>query len=84
VGDTFEEDAASRFGDIGAISRDFKVDGLILYVYRYCDPFGFEVPARKAYLDFLKIPVLYLEDDYSGATLGRLRTRIQAFFEMIG
>jgi len=84
VGETFEEDSASRFGDIGTISRDYKVDGLILYVYRYCDPFGFEVPARKAYLDSLKIPVLYLEDDYSGATIGRLRTRIQAFFEMIG
>ena len=28
--------------------------------------------------------VLYLEDEYSIGTIGRLRTRIQAFLEMIG
>ncbi len=84
VGDTFQEDAESRYGDIGSLSKEFKVDGVILYVYKYCDPFGFEVPARKAYLDSIKMPVLYLEDEYSAGTIGRLRTRIQAFLEMIG
>jgi len=80
---TYEKDLASRFGDIGSLSKQFKVDGVILYVYKYCDPFGFEVPARKAYLDSLNIPVLYLEDEYSAGTIGRLRTRIQAFLEVI-
>ncbi|UCE34812.1 MAG: 2-hydroxyacyl-CoA dehydratase, partial [Deltaproteobacteria bacterium] len=79
----YEKDLASRFGNIGSLSETFKVDGVILYVYKYCDPFGFEVPARKAYLDSLNIPVLYLEDEYSAGTIGRLRTRIQAFLEMI-
>ena len=84
VGETYQEDLVSRFGDIGSLSKEFTVDGVILYIYKYCDPFGFEVPARKAYLDSLKIPVLYLEDEYSAGTIGRLRTRIQAFLEMIG
>ena len=84
VGETYEEDVGSRFGDIGSLIKEFKVDGVILYIYKYCDPFGFEVPARKAYLDSLKIPVLYLEDEYSAGTISRLRTRIQAFLEMIG
>jgi len=79
----YEKYLASRFGDIASLSEKFKVDGVILYVYKYCDPFGFEVPARKAYLDSLNIPVLYLEDEYSAGTIGRLRTRIQAFLEMI-
>jgi benzoyl-CoA reductase subunit C len=83
-GDTYEKDLESRFGDMGSLIKEFKVDGVILYVYKYCDPFGFEVPARKAYLDLLKTPVLYLEDEYSAGTIGRLRTRIQAFLEMIG
>lgn len=81
---TFEGDIAYRFGDIGAYAKEFKVDGAILYVYRYCDPFGFEVPARKAYYQSLQIPLLHLEDIYSAGTLGQLRTRIQAFLEMIG
>jgi benzoyl-CoA reductase subunit C len=80
---TFEEDIASRFGDIGAYAKEFKVDGAILYVYKYCDPFGFEVPARKAYYKSLDIPLLYLEDLYSEGTIGQVRTRVQAFLEMI-
>jgi benzoyl-CoA reductase/2-hydroxyglutaryl-CoA dehydratase subunit BcrC/BadD/HgdB len=82
--DTFEGDIASRFGDIGTYTKEFKVDGAILYVYKYCDPFGFEVPARKAYYRSINVPLLHLEDVYSSGTVGQLRTRIQAFLEIIG
>ncbi len=81
---TFEGDIASRFGDIGAYAKEFRVDGAILYLYKYCDPFGFEVPARKAYYKSINVPLLPLEDVYSAGTLSQLRTRIQAFLEMIG
>ncbi len=81
---TFEGDIANRFGDIGAYAKAFKVQGAILYVYKYCDPFGFEVPARKAYYQSIQVPLLHLEDIYSAGTMGQLRTRIQAFLEMIG
>ena len=81
---TFEGDMATRFGDIGAYAKEFNVDGAILYVYKYCDPFGFEVPARKAYYQSIHVPLLHLEDVYSAGTMGQLRTRIQAFLEMIG
>jgi bcr-type benzoyl-CoA reductase subunit C len=80
---TFQGDMASRFGDIGAYAKEFKVNGAILYVYKYCDPFGFEVPARKAYYQSISVPLLHLEDVYSAGTMGQLRTRIQAFLEMI-
>ena len=81
---TYEEYLERRFGHIGHAIKDFKVDGVILYVYKYCDPFGFEVPAMKSYIESKGAPVLYLEDEYSMSTIGRLRTRIQAFLEMIG
>ena len=81
---TFEGDIASRFGDIGAYAKEFNVDGAILYIYKYCDPFGFEVPARKAYYKSINVPLLHLEDVYSAGTIGQLRTRVQAFLEMIG
>ena len=80
---TFKGDSAFRFGDIGTYAKEFKVDGAILYVYKYCDPFGFEVPARKAYYESIDVPVLYLEDVYSAGTIGQLKTRVQAFLEMI-
>ncbi len=81
---TFEGDISTRFGDIGAYAKEFKVKGAILYVYKYCDPFGFEVPARKAYYKSINVPLLPLEDVYSAGTMSQLRTRIQAFLEMIG
>ena len=81
---TFEGDIANRFDDIGRYAKAFHVDGAILYVYRYCDPFGFEVPARKAYYESIDVPLLCLEDEYSAGTIGQLKTRIQAFLEMIG
>jgi len=80
---TYQEYLEKRFGHIGRAIKDFKVDGVILYIYKYCDPFGFEVPAMKSYIESLGTPVLYLEDEYSMSTIARLRTRIQAFLEMI-
>ncbi|MFH0726616.1 MAG: 2-hydroxyacyl-CoA dehydratase family protein [Pseudomonadota bacterium] len=80
---SFQGDIADRFGDIGAHAKAFTVDGAILYVLKFCDPFGFEVPARKAYYESIQVPVLYVEDQYSTGTEGQLRTRVQAFLEMI-
>lgn len=82
-GGSLADDLEARFGDIGRIAREFKVDGVILYMFKYCDPFGFEIPARKAYVESLGLPVLYIEDEYSAGTTGSLRTRIQAFLEVI-
>ncbi len=79
----YEEYLEDRFGHIGRFVKDYSVDGVVLYIYQYCDPFGFEVPVMKSYIESLGIPVLYLEDDYSMSTIARLRTRIQAFLEMI-
>ncbi|NWF77780.1 MAG: 2-hydroxyacyl-CoA dehydratase [Chloroflexi bacterium] len=81
---SYHEYLEQRFGHIGRSIRDFKVDGVVLYIYKYCDPYGFDVPAMKSYIESKGIPVLYLEDEYSMSTIGRLRTRIQAFLELLG
>jgi hypothetical protein len=79
----YEDAFTERFGQIGRSIREAKVDGVILYIYRYCDPFGFEVSQIKGYIERIGKPILYLEDDYSMSSLGRLRTRIQAFLELM-
>jgi benzoyl-CoA reductase subunit C len=81
---SYPEYIEERFGHIARSIKDFKVDGVVLYIYKYCDPFGFEVPQMKSYIESTGIPVLYLEDEYSMSTIGRLRTRIQAFLELLG
>jgi benzoyl-CoA reductase subunit C len=78
-----QEYTEERFGHIGRAIKDFGVDGVVLYIYKYCDPFGFEVPEMKSYIESMGTPVLYLEDEYSMSSIGRLRTRIQAFLELL-
>ncbi len=80
---SYEESLEARFGHIGRAIEDYRVDGVVLYIYKYCDPFGFEVPALRSYLEARDAPVLYLEDEYSMATIARLRTRVQAFLEVL-
>jgi benzoyl-CoA reductase subunit C len=81
---TYEEYLEDRFGHIGNFIKEFKVEGVILYIYKYCDPFGFEIPALKSYIESKNTPVLYIEDQYSTSAIARLRTRIQAFLEILG
>jgi bzd-type benzoyl-CoA reductase N subunit len=80
---TYEESIEHRFGHIGKAIKEYGVEGVVLYLYKYCDPYGFEVPALKSYLSTLDVPVLYLEDEYTLSSIGRLKTRIQAFLEVI-
>lgn len=79
----YQDDLELRFGDIRGFAGDFEADGAIIYHYKYCDPFGFEIHARRTFFDSLEIPSLYLEDEYSSGTIGQLKTRIQAFVEML-
>jgi bzd-type benzoyl-CoA reductase N subunit len=82
-GNTYGENLEARFGQVRNRAKEFGVDGVILLVYKYCDPYGFEVPAIKSFIEAEGIPVLYLEDEYSTSTLARMKTRIEAFLEMI-
>jgi len=79
-----KQDLENRFGYIGEFVEAWKVDGAIFYIIRYCDTCELEGPDLRDYLKEKGIPVLMLEDDYSLVTIGQLRTRIQAFLEMIG
>ena len=77
-------DLESRFGYLRDYIREWNVKGVILQSVRYCDSHGYEVPGVKDYLDNIGLPNTYLEHDYSEAALAPLRTRVQAFLEVIG
>ena len=81
--DTYQEILEERYGHMKTFISDFKVNGAILFIYKYCDPYGFEIPAMKSFIESTGTPVLYLEDEYSISTLARVKTRIEAFLEMI-
>jgi len=76
-------DLGNRFGYLKDYTEEWKVNGVILEALRYCDIHGYEVPGLKEYLGSIGLPSIYLEHDYSQAALAQLRTRVQAFLEII-
>jgi benzoyl-CoA reductase subunit C len=78
-----QEDMENRFGYMKEFISQWQANGVIFYIVRYCDTCELEGPDLREYLNSLKLPVLMIEDDYSTSTIGQLRTRIQAFLEMI-
>jgi benzoyl-CoA reductase subunit C len=82
-GGSYEENLELRFGHLKRFISEFGVNAVILLVYKNCDPYGFEVPATTSYVESLGTPVYYVEDEYSSSSLGRLKTRIEAFLETL-
>jgi bzd-type benzoyl-CoA reductase N subunit len=80
---TFREADTARFQYILNYAREFKVNSVIFYTLRFCDPHLFDVPDLRDFLQEGGLPVLVLEDDATMATIQGFRTRIQAFIEMI-
>jgi benzoyl-CoA reductase subunit C len=79
-----KQDLENRYEYLGRFIREWHADGAVFYIVRYCDTCELEGPDLREYLEGMKIPVLMIEDDYSTSTIGQLRTRVQAFLEMIG
>ena len=82
-GDTFEADLEERFGHLKRFARAASANGAILYVMKFCDLHEFDAPDVRDYLEKNGVRVLHLESDYTMAAIGALRTRIEAFLEMI-
>jgi len=79
----YARDLQSRFGYLKGIIKDWKINGAIMLLVRYCDPFAFEMPSLKDYFNSLGIPSTYIEYDYTTGALAPLRTRVEAFLETI-
>jgi benzoyl-CoA reductase/2-hydroxyglutaryl-CoA dehydratase subunit BcrC/BadD/HgdB len=77
------KDAQRRFDYIFQLIDEFRADGVIFYTLKFCDPFLYDIPVLKSQLGDRGIPSLILEGDYTPGTLGRVKTRIQAFVEML-
>lgn len=78
-----DEDLENRYSHIRKFAQEWNANAAIFYIIRFCDTCELEGPDLKEYLEKQDIPALMIEDDYSTSTMGQLRTRIQAFLEMI-
>jgi benzoyl-CoA reductase/2-hydroxyglutaryl-CoA dehydratase subunit BcrC/BadD/HgdB len=72
-----------RFDRILQLIRDYKVDGVISQIIRYCVPYAHDLPLLTERLKKAGIPVLALDVEYGTSGSGQIRTRVQAFLEML-
>jgi benzoyl-CoA reductase/2-hydroxyglutaryl-CoA dehydratase subunit BcrC/BadD/HgdB len=61
-----------------------KADGIIHYALQFCTPYMMEAFKAKKAADAHGKPFLRIESDYSMEDFGQLKTRIEAFLEILG
>ena len=72
-----------RLDHIVEMARDLKVAGVIHYGLSFCQPYTMEAFKVEKALSAAKIPMLAIETDYSLEDVEQLKTRVEAFVEMV-
>jgi len=72
-----------RVKSLIVVSKKFKTDGIIHHSLKFCDTYLFDVPILKEQLMAQGLSVLFIESDGGLGSLNQLKTRIEAFAEMI-
>lgn len=72
-----------RFEHLLNLVETFRVDGVIALKIKFCDLYGYDNVYFKQRLEQRGVPVLELEREYKDSGSGQMRTRVQAFIEML-
>jgi benzoyl-CoA reductase subunit C len=75
--------STDRFDRIVKLAREARVDGIISETIRYCVPYAHDIPLLSDRLKSENIPLLTLDVEYGTSGSGQIRTRVQAFLEMV-
>ena len=73
-----------RFEHTINMARQFNVDAVIIFVLKFCDAHMFDAPQLIQRLKAEDLPVLYLQWEHSLSGIAQLKTRVEAFMEMVG
>lgn len=79
------EKVYGRKAYVSDIAREYKADGIIYQQIKFCDPWAYERLLGSTMLrDDYGFPVLSVDRAYNiNASVGQMRTRVQAFVESI-
>ena len=72
-----------RLDHIIEMVKTYKADGVIHYSLQFCQPYITESMIVEKELQSKGIPAIRIDTDYSMEDVGQLKTRIEAFVEMI-
>ena len=74
----------ARFTHVLEMARNFDAEAAIIFVLKFCDTHMFDAPLLRDELKAAGLPILYLEWEHSMSGIAGLKTRIEAFIEMVG
>jgi len=72
-----------RFDEIRRVISELGIDGVVFQRLKFCDPWGGEEHNLRRRVKQHQIPFLTLEREYGQVHAGQVRTRVQAFMEMM-
>ncbi len=72
-----------RLDHIVEMARDLKAQGVIHYGLSFCQPYTIEAFKVEKALKAANVPMLAIETDYSMEDVEQLKTRVEAFVEMV-
>ena len=75
--------AERRIDQIMSLVEEYRVEGVIARIIRYCSNIDFDQAWLKERLSEKDIPLLELAVEYGMPVTGQVKTRVQAFLEML-
>ena len=72
-----------RLKNMKQLIKDYEAQGVIYHTLRYCDPFTFKAGETKNVLKNESVPLLEIHTEYAGSDVEAIRTRSEAFVELV-
>lgn len=72
-----------RIEDIIRLAEEYKVDGIIDTNLQFCNIYATESHLVKKAITQKGLPIMHIETDYSEQDFEQMRTRVEAFLEML-
>jgi benzoyl-CoA reductase/2-hydroxyglutaryl-CoA dehydratase subunit BcrC/BadD/HgdB len=72
-----------RTEHIQKMAKEYHADGVIHYSLQFCSPYTIESHSVEKVLTNNEVPFIRVETDYSQEDTGQLKTRIDAFLEIL-
>lgn len=80
----FDRTTRERRGYLVDTAKMADVRGMIFLHLKFCEPENYDYNDMKEAMNQAGIPNIRLETEYANTSLGQIRTRLQAFIEMMG
>ncbi|MBI4591509.1 MAG: 2-hydroxyacyl-CoA dehydratase [Candidatus Rokubacteria bacterium] len=72
-----------KIAHITSLAKEYRVDGVIYYALRCCDPYIFKTERFRRVLEGMGIPMLDLVSEYTPSDLDELQIQVENFVETL-